>query len=194
MENLVSKLSDMDERSMSAVLDGTSFAIDIAKKDKNLYDQVKEGKQLVLTSGQELDMKIISALDKLGYPMDELGTYIYKELISTLYDKIQHLDRKDIDEAMKIVEELDNAYSNLYWTEAREYLEMSVKKYHLYIEQAIDNIDVDKIDNKFASKVFGKNPAELNYGRSAFQIASYIASKYMIKYNNVKVKKLSNNK
>jgi len=185
-------LESIDEKTLQSVLNGTSYAVFSAKEDDLKYKEYKKGNKEELSEYELKEMETISILERLGYPLDELGTYLYKEVVMYAHEKIDKLGRKNKEEAEDLLESMNDAYSSFYYIIAREDLEISIRKFHLFIGQAIDKIDNEKIDGKLAEKIFGKNPVESNYGEQAFKIASYMSSKYMIKYSNQKVKKLPN--
>lgn len=186
-------LLDMDEYDINSVLQGSSYAIFSAKNDQEKYDKYKKGEIDELSDYQIKEMQIISLLENLGYPMDQLGTYLYKEVIHSAYDEIKdYSSRNDMTKARELMQSLQDAYSNFYHWIARDDMEMGITSFHLYIERAINEIDEDKIKPELAIKVFGNNPEETNYGIQAFRLASYIAKKYSMKYEKPKVKTLSN--
>ena len=184
-------LAAMKEKEIKSVLNGTSYAVFSAKGDLKKYKKYISGKGRF--SEYELkEMEIISILERLGYSLDELGTYLYKEVIMYAHEEINSFDRRDVSKAENLLESMNDAFSSFYHIIAREDLELGIKSFHKFIGLAIDKIDNEKIDGKLAEKIFGKNPVESNYGVQAFKIASYMSSKYMIKYSNQKVKKLPN--
>ena len=185
-------LAAMDETTLQSVLNGTSYAVFSAKGDVEKYNEYKKGNMDELSEYELKEMEIIYILERLGYPLNEFGTYLYKEVIMYAHEEISSYDRRDVSRAERLLESMNDAYSNFYLIIAREDLEMGLRKFHTFIGQAIDKIDNEKIDSKLAEKIFGKNPVESNYGEQAFKIASYMSSKYMIKYSNQKVKKLPN--
>lgn len=185
-------LAAMDETTFQSVLNGTSYAVFSAKVDVEKYNEYKKGNMDELSEYELKEMEIIYILERLGYPLNEFGTYLYKEVIMYAHEEISSYDRRDVSRAERLLESMNDAYSNFYLIIAREDLEMGLRKFHTFIGQAIDKIDNEKIDSKLAEKIFGKNPVESNYGEQAFKIASYMSSKYMIKYSNQKVKKLPN--
>ena len=182
---------------MITILNGTSFAILEAKRDKSNYIKYKEGitdnfPEEVLTS-----MKILDILNNLGYPMNELGTYLYKDVILEVYNSIQNIsNRNDIEKCRKLLEELNDTFSNFYHYIAREWKELGVKPFHLYIQQSIERINNNNINKELSKKIYGDKEEEKNYGLNAFQIAAYVSNKYS--FNNTKeyqkpiIKKLSN--
>ena len=188
------KISNKEVR---RVLQGTSFAIYEAKKDKEKYTLYKNGQLEELGEETERQMQILNILEKLGFSMNELGTFLYKDLIHEVCEEIKDVStRRDIDKCRKILTELTDVYSNLYHYIAREWKEMGIKTFHLYIGQAIERIDTNKIDKELSKKIYGNSNEEKNYGLHAFQIAAYIQNKYTHtneeEYEKPKIKKLSN--
>ena len=179
------------------VLQGTSFAIYEAKKDKENYEKYKNGELTNPKEEIEKDVKILDILERLGYPMNELGTYLYKDLIKEVCDEMKDISiKKDIEKCKYILSELTNTYSSLYHYIAREWKEIGIIPFHLYIEQAIEKIDKKKIDKELSEKIFGNNKKTKNYGFKAFQISAYTLNKYSYKdtktYHKSKIKELSN--
>ena len=186
---------------------GTSFALFCAKRDKEYFEKYKEGSlgDMVVKKGtlevkkEDIlpSMRTLELLEKLGYPMDELGTYLYKEVIVDVYNDIKDLGKRDDDEKYKaIIAGLQNALSGTYRYIAKEYLEMSTKAFHLYIQKAIILVDFEKSDKELLKKIYGFEPEEIDYGLQAFQLAAFLCGKFS--YDKIeectmpKIKKISN--
>lgn len=197
-------------RDLAAVLQGSSFALFCAEKDKMYFEKYKNGtledivekkgtlevkKEDILPSMQTLEL-----LEKLGYPMEELGTYLYKELIVEVYKEIKELGgREDEEKYQDIISSLKDAFSSFYRFLAIDYLEIGNKAFHLYIQKAILLIDHDKEDEQLLRKIFGEKPSDIDYGLQAFQFAAFLGGKYSYDYDEEKaeytapkIKKLSN--
>lgn len=184
-----------EEETLSMILSGSDFAYFVASKDKGMYAKYKNNEHQELTISDSKSMNILSILDRLGYPMDELGTYLYKEMISEISDSLVGIEgkRSDMDKCRDILASLSDGYSSFYHSVAREYLEMGIRSFHLYIERAIAKINYDAIDLALSAQIFGSNPPEQTYGLQAFQLAAYTLG-YGIKeeIHPQVVKKLSN--
>lgn len=186
-----------DEERLRLVLHGTSFAMYEANEDKENYIKFKNGKADNFSDSTIRDMNLLEILERLGYSMDELGTYLYKDLIAETYEKIKDVSsRNDMDKCRAIMSSLTDAFSGFYRYIAREWKEMGVKSFHLYIQKAISKVSDEAVDMELSKKIFGDNPEEKNYGLQAFQIAAYAAKKYSFddveEYKKPLVKKLSN--
>ena len=176
---------------------GTSYAMYVANEDKENYKLYKQGYTRGLSEEEIKEMEVLWVLYKLGYSDDELGTYLYKDVIIKICNRLKNASNKDIlDEYKVLISELSDAFSLFYRYAAREDKEMGVKPFHLYIEKAINNINDDAVDKELSMEIYGDNPGELNYGLNALQIAACILDKYSFEntqgYKKPLVKRLPN--
>ena len=128
------------------------------------------------SSNEDLkSMKILSVLERLGYPMDQMGTYLYEEVISSACESLASVTgaRRDMELCKDILSQLKNCFSSFYRQIAREYLEMGIQSFHFMIEQSIKDIQVQSMDLDLSYQIFGASPVEPDYGSQAFQIALY---------------------
>lgn len=172
------------------------YAMRVARKEKELYENLKEGNFKNITENEERNVEILSILEKLGYPMTNLGTYLYKDLISYVCDIIEDIGINVLQsENKKILEFLNNRYSSLYIWIAREDKKLGCKTFHLYIEDAISKIDKEKLDTSLASRIY-RTKKDITYGTVALHIAEYYLNGHTydngIDYKLPKVKKLQN--
>ena len=193
---MIKRLVDLTElEKLNMLIDGTSYAMFNKHLDKEVYEKSKKGELEEISEIQERDIKILRILEGLGYPMDELGTYLYKDVIAEAYEKVKDVSsRRDMDKCRDLMASLNDAYSDFYRWIARDDKEMGVKSFHFYIGEAISKIDDDSIDKELAIKVFGSNPEDLNYGLQAFQLACYASDRYSMEpdFKKSKVMGLSN--
>lgn len=193
---MIKRLVDLTElEKLNMLIDGTSYAMFEAHLDKEAYEKSKKGELEEISEIQERDIKILRILEGLGYPMDELGTYLYKDVIAEAYEKVKDVSsRRDMDKCRELMASLNDAYSDFYRWIARDDKEMGVKSFHFYIGEAISKIDDNSIDKELAIKVFGSNPEDLNYGLQAFQLACYASDRYSMEpdFKKSKVMGLSN--
>ena len=193
---MIKRLVEFSElEKLNMIISGTDYAMFEAQLDKKLYEKSKKGELEEISETQERDLKILRILEGLGYPMDELGTYLYKDVIAEAYEKVKDVSRrKDMDKCRELMTSLNDAYSDFYRWIARDDKEMGVKSFHFYIEEAISKIDENSIDKELAVKIFGSNPEDLNYGLQAFQLACYASNRYSMgpDFKKPKVMGLSN--
>ena len=80
------------------IVNGVSYAMNEANEDKKKYSLFKQGYTQVFTEEENKNMQVLSILERLGYSLDELGTYLYKDVIVEVYKKIEDVSRsKNID-------------------------------------------------------------------------------------------------
>ena len=143
--------------------------------DKEKYSLYKQGE--VVDDTRIVDMQILKTLDILGYPMDELGTYLYKCVIKRTYDEIRENDlRHDKQGFTNLMLQLNKTLSDLYYDIARNELEMGVKSFHHYITASILGIDEEKASASLRNEIYG-DTVPASYGTGAMKIALYLDSK-----------------
>ena len=68
-----------------------SYAIWCANYDKKVYEKSKQEVLEDIGVTQKMILDILSLLEKLGYPMDELGTYFYERLILSVCESLNEI-------------------------------------------------------------------------------------------------------
>ena len=168
-----------------------SFARWDQAKDLERYRNYKKG-ELDKIGDRELDMKILSLLEELGYPIEHFGTYLYKELIINIYDAAKEaiLNGK---ETNSLMDELIVPYSGLYREIASDNLELGTKLFHKYIREAISERDSENATEPFSLTIKGLSENHIEYGIQAMFLAAYIYGKYdkKTKKRKIKEKKIS---
>lgn len=181
-----SSLYVLNEKRPANVWNDISYAILLSKADFKLYDRYKNGDAISLNEYQTTEMKILSILERLGYPMDELGTYLYKEVVMSAYNEMMENNNTD-----NLKKEVNSRYSNFYHMIARDYYEMGVKSFHSYIEKACSKKIEEKKDYMLIDRIFSQDELESNYGNKALIIASYMYSQYKMFSSDKYKKKLA---
>ena len=166
------------------------YAVYSAKEEKNLYDSLKKGMPYVLTELQKNEVEILSILEKLGFPMSQLGTYLYKDVIVEVCNIINEGEITSNNKRRKLIARLNDGYDEIYKQIASEDKEIGCKTFHSYIEGAIKNIDEIRTDTSLSQKIYGDK--DITYGTAAFRIADYYLNEYSYDYGRTKVKKLNN--
>lgn len=174
-----------------------SYAIWCANYDKKVYEKSKQEVLEDIGVTQKMILDILSLLEKLGYPMGELGTYFYERLILSVCESLNEIIKeKDMEKYNELVANLNDNYSSFYLWLAREDLEIGIKSFHFYIDQAMSKIDKDKMDKELTSKVrelfkeSNQNMSDietlrLNHGKTALYLATHLL-------NDSKVTNISN--
>lgn len=166
------------------------YAVYSAKEEKNLYDSLKKGMPYVLTELQKNEVEILCILEKLGFPMSQLGTYLYKDVIVEVCNIINEGEITSNNKKRKLIARLNDGYDKIYKQIASEDKEIGCKSFHSYIEGAIKDIDETRTDTSLAEKIYGDK--DITYGTAAFRIADYYLNEYTYDYGRPKVKKLNN--
>ncbi len=173
----IRKLSTAEQ--LNYILTGVDYSYFIAFNSYTDYNQYREGNAKETTS-----VKILSLLDNLGYPMDELGTYLYKELIENIIERIKNVNTfEEIKECREYLKDLRKEYSQTYHSIAREDLELGISSFHEYIREALSKVDYSKADMNLIKKLYSRSGYNLDYGEQAFLFASYILGKLEIEDN-----------
>ncbi len=120
--------------------------------ERNLYANYKSGKGPIVMSETQRHMKVLDLLERLGFPMAEVGTYYYKDLIM----KIVTLLEEDLASEEQIVELLEQPYSQLYFDLARNELDVGIKSFNEYVTLAFEGIDIEKADSELLQRVVEK--------------------------------------
>lgn len=178
MDNTISNLDMLDKYRVKS--DIPYWLVDI-KQTSDLYKKYVDSKNNSKEETEKLDekqVKFLSVLDKLGFPMNEVGTYLYKDVLMSTYDEIMSFSKEDASEkAEYLLEELNDKYSNLYHMIAREEYDIGNNVFHYYITKAFGMRDFSKVDDTFKDAIFGVDYEEENYTIQTFRIASYMAKK-----------------
>lgn len=191
-----------DDEKLMQILSGTSYAFFCANDDLKNLEKYKRKLLSEKEIKKNLEMEILLLLEKLGFPMDELGTYLYKNLIVHIVSNIENVSkRQDILNTKYLLFAIKDAFSNVYLNLARYDLEMGVKKFHCFIMKALNEIDNEKADKALIKDIYGRIPFETDYAEQAFILGCYFAGKYQqinIENNELeqieypKIKELSN--
>lgn len=185
------------EETKKMFLYGTSYVMWLTNFEKELYEKSKKEPIEDLKGSERISVQILSLLEKLGYPMNELGTYLYAKVILSVCESLNEIIAdEDIEKYNKLVSDLNDAYSSFYLWIARDDLEIGLKSFHLYIERTISMIDYSKSNKKLISSIYDKDITELNYGEQALYLASYLLKIYQIENGKTevtpKLKRLTN--
>jgi len=82
---------------------------------------------------------------------------------------------KDISE---LVSQLRNHFSQFYIEVARIELDMGLKTFHNYVENALGEVNYSKADPILLEQILSNNSTDIDYGDLAFIIGTYIKTTY----------------
>ena len=143
------------------------FPLFIAKDDRERYNNYKTTGTQPTDKYEKDAMEIISILERLGFSLDEIGTYLYKELIMSMYLEIKNSD--------EITEKIDEMGERLTKKLVCNVLEMKKDLYEELIKESIDSIDGTNVDFELSEIIFKDSIYNIN--ENAFEIASYYTKK-----------------
>jgi len=185
-----------EDEKLSMVLCGNDYATYEANIDIGNYKKYLKHETDDFSERTFRDMEILEMLSKLGYPMNELGTYLYKDLISEICEVLKGISsRRDMNICRVLLAKLNDAYSSFYHSIGREWKELGITSFHLYIMEALEEIDYDSVDEDLSRKIYGDEFYDQNYGLHAFKMAAYVLKKYSFsdaEYKKPIMKKLDN--
>lgn len=135
----------------------------------------QNGKSKDMSDEEVTKMEVLDLLEELGYPMEEYGTYLYSEVISSLRNQLGVIKtRNQVTESKELLMQAKNPFSQLYFNLARNERDMGVKKFHRIIERALSKINYENATSETLYKVYGNFPFEMDYGENAFTLANYL--------------------
>lgn len=174
-----------------------NYAVYLSSLDKKMFYDCKNGILKKLPEEKTNEMNVLLLLEQLGYPMDELGTYLYKNVIINVINYLENVNtEREIRDCKCLVKELKDCFSNFYLNIARFELEMGVKTFHKNVKDTFSKIDYSKININLFSEIFGNIKMSIDYGELAFILGSYLSGKLVtkkennIEYDEVKIKKM----
>lgn len=104
--------------------------------------------------------------------MDQLGTYLYKELIMEVMEHLSFFAETDYDGIEELYASLKNSDADIYSYAASEYLEIGKNTYFKYLTKALKEANLGK-EKDFASQTIDLGKQALNYKRGKIQVLSY---------------------
>lgn len=166
--------------------------------DKRRYDIYKAGNTNKNIKYDIEEMRILSVLENLGFPMNEDGTYLYKNMILKIKNYLcEVLAKGDNVELKGYLLKIKEKYSQFYFDVARNDMDMGISTYHNFVAQAVSMIDFDKADLGYKMTLLNSLPDEMDYGEFAFVLAMHLTGRavYTPSVGGIKrVKSLKSNK
>lgn len=160
---------------LRTVLPSIEYAKYRIYKDKNDYFAYNLGIIENISEEQELEMKVLSLLEQLGYSFDEFGTFFYKNIIVKVIKELNYIDMKKVSiNEGNLISKLKNHYSKFYIDIAEKDLNINIEIFHSSIEQAISKIDNSKVNYTLMKKVYKNNYKDIDYREQAIVFGKII--------------------
>lgn len=153
----------------------TGFLMSLAYDEKKEYEQYKSGSTEGFSEERLEQMEILSVLDKLRFPMDEVGTYFYKDVIVKAKRYLDGVD--DFGNRIsqgELLQELRSPYSQFYFDLARNDMDIGLKTFHSNIEHALESVDYGQADTTLLQEIYSNFSEEADYGEHALAISKYL--------------------
>ena len=145
---------------------GLSFVNWLFESEKKEYILYKNKELDDVSESKKFDMKIYELLEKNGYEVDNIDTFLFKELISSVNDELSKHNNLDIN---VLRQSLVNKSSYIYYG-IWDYLEISNES----LQHHLEKINSYTKDN------------DLKYEDKALLYALYLSNKNKIKNDTVK--------
>lgn len=186
---MVRKLTNLsDEERLTLIFHGADYKVSgtiygIIEDIKD-YKMYKSGK-IFEDSDKKLEMQILSLLEKIGYPMDEIGTYFYKRIIFKVIKILEAIDRGESTlNNEELIAQLQNPFSQFYVEVAKIELDIGIKTFHMYVGQANSEIDYLSATPEILYRIYSNSSEDMDYGEHAFLLSSFLLGKVKPKRQN----------
>lgn len=185
------------ENNFPLILSSSNYAVYNFCLDKDDYTKYKQGNLKTITEERKIEMEILQLLENLGFPMNELGTYLYKNMVFKIVKQLKESsDKLELINLKDILLKLKNAFSQFYVDVAKHDLDMGIKTFHKHIENALEKIDYSKANPLILKRIYSKIHHDIDYGELAFILGMYIMgcleTEQSLNDIKPKIKKLSN--
>lgn len=126
---------------------------------------------LELSSQEREEIKVLSLLEKLGFPMEQTGTYLFKEMVMKAVSELQEVTSWQ--EKERIKQEMEFPFSQFYVDVARNNMDMGIKTFHYVINLSYTQTNISKF-NQTNMRKKGIDLTNPNYQQQAYKIAEHI--------------------
>ena len=172
MQNLT--MFTKDKNSQESVF-SRGFFLSTIRSEKDDYLSYKLGSLENVSEERLQEMEVIEVLEKLGFPLDSVGTYLFKDMI---VKAMKELDGRDAfgreispDE---LLQQMKSPFSQFYVDVARNDLDMGIKTFHSHMERTLEEVDYAKADATLLYEIYSNFSEETDYGEHAFIIAKHM--------------------
>lgn len=191
MNNLVYLVNLDNSKKLLCNFDNIEY---IAYPEKINYIKQKNLKNFKNTD-EQINFDILSLLEKMGFLINKLGIYYYKDVIFKIIKQLYQIDEPLLEEYYNNVlkRNLVDPYSQFYFDLARNEYDIGIKTFHICIENSFNTLDQTKEAYQLLLEMINESEEEICYGQLAFKIAIYIKNTNDYnKNNNPKIKQKTN--
>ena len=131
--------------------------------------------------------EVLLILDKLGYPLYEMGTYLFKDMIIEIGNLIDSWNENERENKYEeLVEQLGDKSSKFYTRISSERLGISQFQFDKIILYACKLIDYERMNKELANEIFDGKFEAKKYQSMSIYIANYFREKRKIENNKYK--------
>ena len=160
------------------------YLIDSFKDTFEYYKKYKSNLLDRCADSKLQEMEVLEFLDNLGFPLNEPGTILYRNMIIKAMHHLNGTD--DFGNSLsreQLLKQMKNPYSQFYVEVARSDLDIGIKTFHAYVQHSIRNINYSDADTALLFNFYSNFSKDMDCGEAALIIAEYINT---LKANNDK--------
>lgn len=164
-----------DTQKLNIVLLGLDGMLTESCYDRRNYAAYKAGRVDGMSETTLEEMEILFLLERLGYPMEETGTYLYKDVIEKAAGLLRNVStREEVRACKDLIVQMKTINSQFYFDIARNDLDLGLNSFHKYVQKAMAKVDYSKADPTLLFQIYSGLPEEMDYGEHAFVLSSYV--------------------
>lgn len=113
----------------------------------------------------EIDIEVLDYLKELGYSIDVIGIYYFKEMIVSIIEKISSFSSLEGEEMQNLLNSIKEPYSQFYFDLSRNRHDVGITTYNEYIRQALsfeENENTGLKAYQIALKIIQNRGIEIN--------------------------------
>ena len=149
------------------------------QQDINEYNLYLLGRIEDLDEEQLNNVETLGLLFDLGFPKDEPGTYLFKNMVLKARRYLGGSDDYgDKITSKDLVNLVESPFSQFYMDLAVYDSDIGIKTFHSYIEESLKKVNYSKVENSLLTKVYSKYNNDNDYGIHSLIIANFLNSNY----------------
>lgn len=151
------------------------YFLGIIEDDRCDYFKYQTGSLENVSEERMQEMEVLKILEGLGFPTQEVGTYLFKDMIMKAARELDGYDAFGNPITPEgLLEQMQSPFSQFYVDVARNDLDMGIKTFHSHIERTLEEVDFKKADASLLFEIYSNFSRETDYGEHAFIIAKHI--------------------
>ncbi len=136
MKDEIKRLRDVSTQLLKRY--GVEFSSCGASHDKDIYLKYHDSLREDVPEVYDQTIRVLNILNRLGFPMELVGTYLYKMVIDRIIKRLKK------GEDIHLIDELKSMYSQFYFDIARNDLDIGTKTFYRFIRESLDKTDLNQ--------------------------------------------------